>query len=96
MAGRARVRTAGGRVTDDVMRALAASCALGTERVLVIHHTDCAMAAHTDAQIRDLLPPGPQPEIEFLTIGDPLAALTRDFQAVRSSTLLPDGAEVRA
>ena len=90
------LRTAGGRVTDDVMRGLAASCAMGTERVIVMHHTDCAMAAHTDAQIRELLPPGPQPEIDFLTIGDPLAALTRDFHAVRSSTLLPDGVEVRA
>lgn len=90
------IRTAGGRVTDDVMRSLAASCAMGTERVIVMHHTDCAMAAHTDEQIRELLPPGPQPEIDFLTIGDPLVALTRDVHAVRGSTLLPRGTEVRA
>jgi pyridoxamine 5'-phosphate oxidase len=89
------IRTAGGRVTEDVMRSLAASCAVGTERVLVMHHTDCAMAAHTDEQFRDLLPPGPQPEIDFLTIGDPIEALTRDVHAVRSSTLLPEGTEVR-
>jgi pyridoxamine 5'-phosphate oxidase len=89
------IRTAGGRVTDDVLRSLAASCALGTERVLVMHHTDCAMAAHTDAEIRALLPPGPQPEIDFLTIGDPIEALTRDVHAVRASTLLPEGTEVR-
>ena len=88
------IRTAGGRVTEDVMRSLAASCALGTERVLVMHHTDCAMAAHTDAEIRALLPVGPQPEIDFLTIGDPLEALTRDVHAVRGSTLLPEGTEV--
>jgi pyridoxamine 5'-phosphate oxidase len=90
------MRTAGGRVTEDVLRSLAASCALGTKRVIVMHHTDCAMAAHTDEQIRALLPPGPQPEIDFLTIGDPLAALTRDVHAVRSSTLLPQDTEVRA
>jgi pyridoxamine 5'-phosphate oxidase len=89
------IRTAGGRVTGDVLRSLAASCALGTERVLVIHHTDCAMAAHTDEQIRAMLPPGPQPEIDFLTIDDPVEALTRDVHAVRSSTLLPEGTEVR-
>jgi pyridoxamine 5'-phosphate oxidase len=89
------IRTAGGRVTEDVMRSLAASCALGTETVLVMHHTDCAMAAHTDAEIRALLPPGSQPEIDFLTIGDPLEALTRDVHAVRSSTLLPAETEVR-
>lgn len=90
------LRTAGGRVTEDVMRGLAASCAMGTERVIVMHHTDCAMAKHSEEQIRELLPPGPQPEIDFLTIGEPLAALTRDVHAVRSSTLLPDGVEVQA
>lgn len=89
------IRTAGGRVTEDVLRSLAASCALGTERVLVVHHTDCAMAAHTDEQIRRLLPPGPQPEIDFLTIADPLEALTRDVHAVRASTLLPQSTVVR-
>lgn len=88
------IRTAGGRVTDDVMRSLAASCALGTQRVLVVHHTDCAMAAHTDEQIRSLLPPGPQPEIDFLTIADPIEALTRDVHAVSASTLLPEDIEV--
>jgi pyridoxamine 5'-phosphate oxidase len=90
------IRTAGGRVTDDVLRSLAASCALGTKQVIVMHHTDCAMAKHTDEQIRELLPPGPQPEVEFMTIGDPLAALTRDVHALRDSTLLPKGTEVRA
>ena len=90
------IRTAGGRVTGDVLRGLAASCAMGTERVIVMHHTDCAMAKHSDEQIRELLPPGPQPEIEFLTIGDPLEALTRDVHAVRASTLLPESVEVRA
>lgn len=89
------IRTAGGRIADDALRSLAASCALGTERVLVMHHTDCAMAAHTDAEIRALLPQGPQPELDFLTIDDPLEALARDVHAVRSSTLLPEGTEVR-
>ncbi len=89
------IRTAGGRVSDDVMRSLAASCAMGTERVLIVHHTDCAMAAHTDEEIRELLPPGPQPEIDFLMIDDPIAALTRDVHAVRGSTLLPADTDVR-
>lgn len=89
-------RNAGGRVTADVLRSLAASCALGAERVLVVHHTDCAMAAHTDEQIRDLLPPGAGQEVEFLTIADPAAALKEDVQAARDSPLLPPGIEVRA
>jgi carbonic anhydrase len=90
------VRNAGGRVTEDTLRSLAASCAMGTERILVIHHTECAMAAHTDEQIRELLPPGPNSMVEFLTIADPLEALAQDVEVVRSSALLPVGTEVRA
>lgn len=90
------VRSAGGRVSADVLRSLAASCALGTERVLVIHHTDCAMAKHTEEEIRELLPAGGDTEIDFFTIDDPMEALAQDVQAVRDCKLLPAGTEVRA
>ena len=90
------VRNAGGRVTADALRSLAASCAMGTERILVIHHTDCAMAAHTDEEIRELLPPGADPGVDFLTIGDPERALIEDAETVRGSSLLPADTEVRA
>jgi carbonic anhydrase len=88
-------RNAGGRVTDDVLRSLAASCAMGTERILVVHHTDCAMAGHTDEEIRALLPPGAEPEMDFLTIADPVEALGEDVRVVRGSSFLPPGIEVR-
>jgi carbonic anhydrase len=88
------VRNAGGRTTDDVLRSLAASCAMGTRRILVFHHTDCAMAAHSDDQIRDLLPPGADTGVDFLTIADPVEALREDVLSIRSSSLLPAGIEV--
>lgn len=90
------VRNAGGRVSADALRSLAASCAMGTKRVLVIHHTDCAMAAHTDEDIRELLPPGAGSEVDFLTIADPSEALLQDVEAVKRSPLLPANLEVRA
>lgn len=90
------VRNAGGRVTADALRSLAASCAMGIEQVVVIHHTDCAMAAHTDDDIRELLPQDAESEIDFLTIDDPLHALAQDVQAVRDCKLLPADTEVRA
>ena len=68
---------------------------MGTERVLVIHHTDCAMAKHTDEEIRELLPAGAA-EVDFLTIDDPLKALVEDVRAVEECDLLPAGTEVRA
>jgi len=88
------VRNAGGRVTADVLRSLAASCAMGTGRILVIHHTDCAMAAHSDEQIRDLLPAGADPEVDFLTIADPVEALQEDVRSIGASSLLPAEIEV--
>jgi carbonic anhydrase len=90
------IRNAGGRVTADALRSLAASAAMGTERVLVVHHTDCAMAKHTDEEIRALLPAGADAEVDFLTIENPLQALAQDVQAVRDCDLLPADTEVRA
>jgi carbonic anhydrase len=87
-------RSAGGRVTADVLRSIAASYALGTRRFLVIHHTDCAMAKHTDAEIRERLPAGADPDVEFGTIADPIEALREDLLAIERSSLLPADIEV--
>ena len=89
------IRNAGGRVTEDVLRSLAASCAIaGTERIVVVHHTDCAMARHSDEQIQARLPDGAPAKVDFLTIADPQLALREDVEAVRASALLPAGIEV--
>ena len=43
------IRNAGGVVTDDVIRSLAISQRLlGTEEVILIHHSDCGMLTFTD------------------------------------------------
>src|ERR1700748_548204 len=43
------IRNAGGVVTDDAIRSLAISQRLlGTEEVILIHHTDCGMLTFTD------------------------------------------------
>jgi carbonic anhydrase len=43
------IRNAGGIVTDDVIRSLAISQRLlGTEEVILVHHTDCGMLSLTD------------------------------------------------
>lgn len=89
------IRNAGGRVTADALRSLAASCAMaGTERVVVVHHTDCAMAKHSDEQLRALLPAGAGAEVDFLMIDGPEQALREDVEAVRASPLLPAEIEV--
>ncbi len=52
------IRNAGGVVTDDEIRSLAISQRLlGTEEIMLIHHTDCGMLTFTDddfkAQIQE-------------------------------------------
>jgi carbonic anhydrase len=53
-AGEAHViRNAGGVVTDDEIRSLAISQRLlGTEEIILIHHTDCGMLTFTDDEFK--------------------------------------------
>ncbi len=48
------IRNAGGVVTDDVIRSLAISQRLlGTEEIVLIHHTDCGMLTFKDDDVKD-------------------------------------------
>ncbi len=50
------IRNAGGVVTDDEIRSLAISQnLLGTEEIILIHHTDCGMLTFTDEQFAQKL-----------------------------------------
>ena len=66
------IRNAGGLVTEDTIRSLAISQHLmGTEEILVIHHTGCGMLSFTDEELcsaleaqtgaRPTWAPGPSP-----------------------------------
>jgi carbonic anhydrase len=47
------IRNAGGVITDDEIRSLAISQRLlGTEEIMLIHHTDCGMLTFTDDDFR--------------------------------------------
>jgi carbonic anhydrase len=47
------IRNAGGVITDDEIRSLAISQRLlGTEEIILIHHTDCGMLTFTDEDFR--------------------------------------------
>ncbi|MGH3684948.1 MAG: beta-class carbonic anhydrase [Pseudonocardiaceae bacterium] len=50
------IRNAGGVVTDDEIRSLAISQRLlGTQEIILIHHTDCGMLTFTDDQFKKSL-----------------------------------------
>ena len=47
------IRNAGGVVSDDALRSLAISQnLLGTEEIVLIHHTDCGMLTFTDDEFK--------------------------------------------
>src|SRR5262244_459577 len=47
------IRNAGGVVTDDAIRSLAISQRLlGTEEIVLVHHTDCGMLTFSDDEVK--------------------------------------------
>ena len=48
------IRNAGGLATPDALRSLEVSQGIGTEDVLVVHHTDCGVCKMTDEQLAEL------------------------------------------
>ena len=81
------IRNAGGRASDDALRSLVISQQLlGTEEVVVIHHTDCGMLTFTNDQLRDTLrqrfgrDPG---DVDYLPFPDLGQSVRDDVEAVR-------------
>ena len=87
------LRNAGARVSDDVLRTLLlATRLLDVERVMIIAHTDCRMTKTTDDQIHATMTQThglDTRSLDFGTISDQRAVLTRDVQRIRSSPYLP-------
>lgn len=92
------LRTAGARVTDDVLRSLVlAHHLLGVDRVVVVAHTDCGMAKATDEVVHATVAERSGVDsrsLDFQTISDQAATLQHDVQRIRSSPYLPDGMPV--
>jgi len=98
-AGEAHVlRNAGGVITDDVIRSLAVSQRrLGTEAVMLIHHSDCGMQALSDdafrAELQEATGVAPSFAIESFTDLD--ADVRQSILRVRRSEFVPHRDRVR-
>jgi carbonic anhydrase len=92
------LRNAGARVTEDVIRTLVlATYLFDVRRVLVLPHTECAMASSEEAQLHDGIEEQygvDTRSMEFRTVTDQRAALATDVQRIRSHPLLPGGVVV--
>jgi carbonic anhydrase len=92
------IRNAGGVITDDQIRSLAISQRLlGTEEIMLIHHTGCGMLTFSDDAFRDQIraETGITPPWTAETFGDLDADVRHSVARVQASPFIPDKSSVR-
>src|SRR5687767_7758883 len=92
------IRNAGGVVTDDEIRSLAISQRLlGTEEVILIHHTDCGMLTFTDDEFKASIQKdtGIKPEWAVEAFPDLEEDVRQSIARVKASPFVPNKDAVR-
>lgn len=92
------IRNAGGVVTDDEIRSLAISQRLlGTEEIILIHHTDCGMLTFTDDEFRNGIQEelGIKPEWAAEAFSDIDADVRQSLARIHASPFIPHKDSVR-
>ena len=88
------LRNPGGRVTDQALVALVLGVnLLNVERILVIEHTRCAMAAASEAELRSRLGASAGADASWMSIGaidDQEATIRSDVEKVAAHPLIGD------
>jgi carbonic anhydrase len=92
------IRNAGGVLTDDAVRSLAISQnLLGTEEIVLIHHTDCGMLTFTDDEFADRLEAetGSRPHWRAHTFESLEGDVREAIAAIRENPFIPRTDKVR-
>ena len=92
------IRNAGGVVTEDEIRSLAISQRLlGTEEIILIHHTDCGMLTFTDDEFRKSIQDetGIKPSWAAEAFGDLDADVRQSIARIQASPFIPRKDSVR-
>jgi carbonic anhydrase len=87
------IRNAGGVVTDDTIRSLAISQRLlGTEEIILIHHTDCGMLTFKDDDFKQSIQEetGIKPEWAVETFSDLDGDVRQSIARIQASPFLPN------
>lgn len=92
------IRNAGGVVTEDVIRSLTISRRfLGTEEIMIVHHTDCGMLTFSDdaakRQIQEEV--GIKPEFALEAFPDLEEDVRQSIRRVQASPFLQSKNDVR-
>ena len=92
------IRNAGGVVTDDAIRSLAISQRLlGTEEIILIHHTDCGMVTFSDDDFRKSIEAdtGIRPPWAAEAFPDAAADVRQGINRIQASPFIPKKDNVR-
>lgn len=92
------ISNAGGVITDDEIRSLAISQRLlGTEEIILIHHTDCGMLTFTDDEFKRSIQDdvGIKPEWAAEAFPDLEEDVRQSLGRVNASPFIPNKSSVR-
>jgi carbonic anhydrase len=92
------IRNAGGVITDDEIRSLAISQRLlGTEEIILIHHTDCGMLTFTDDDFKRAIQEetGIRPTWSVETFSDLEEDVRQSIARIEASPFIPRKESVR-
>ena len=92
------IKNAGGVATDDAIRSLAISQhLLGTEEIILIHHTDCGMLTITDEELAERLEQtsGQRPEWRAHAFSDVEQDVRDSIKRITESPFIPRTESVR-
>ena len=92
------IRNAGGVVTDDVLRSLVISQRLlGTEEIILIHHTDCGMVTFTDDEVKSQIEAdtGIRPSFALEAFPDVDEDVRQSIRRIRANPFIPVKDKIR-
>jgi carbonic anhydrase len=91
------IRNAGGRAADAMRSLVISEQLLGTNEVIVLHHTDCGMLTFDNATLQGICRErldADASHIDFLPFGDLEQSVRDDVELIRSSPLIPNDVAV--
>lgn len=92
------IRNAGGVVTDDVIRSLCVSQrSLGTQEILLIHHTDCGLCKVSEDDFKSALQAevGLKPEWSLESFTDPVLDVQQSIRRILISPFMLHKDDIR-
>ncbi len=92
------IRNAGGVATEDAIRSLLISQRLlGTQEIILIHHTDCGMQTFTDNQLKQQIEreTGVRPTFDLEAFGNLEDAVRESMARIKASPFIPNKSSVR-